>query len=103
MVEQLLRVIFELQKENEKLRAEVDRLKGLPELPQRPQQPSTLNDPQGKPSQIGRKRGEDYHETIVFNRGSGEVKHPICGQVMARGPEAQVLPVFSRGWVYILL
>ena len=56
LVEQLLRVIFELQQENEKLRAEVDRLKGLPEQPQRSQQPSTLNDPQGKPSQVARKK-----------------------------------------------
>jgi hypothetical protein len=56
LVEQLLRVIFELQQENKKLRAEVDRLKGLPERPERPQQPSTLNDPQGKPSQVARKK-----------------------------------------------
>ena len=58
LVEQLLRVIFELQQENEKLRAEVDRLKGLPERPQRPQQPSTLNDPRGKPSQVARGKGK---------------------------------------------
>ena len=34
-------------------------------------------------SQVGRKEGEDYRETIVFNRGSGEVNHPVGGQVMA--------------------
>jgi hypothetical protein len=56
LVEQLLRVIFELRQENEKLRAEVDRLKDLPERPRRPQQPSTLNDPQGKPSQVARRK-----------------------------------------------
>ena len=56
LVEQLLRVIFVLQQEIKKLRAEVDRLKGLPERPERPQQPSTLNDPQGKPSQVARKK-----------------------------------------------
>ena len=28
-------------------------------------------------SQIGRKTGEDYRETIVFNRGGGEVRHPV--------------------------
>lgn len=33
-------------------------------------------------SQIGRKRGEDPRETIVFNRGGGEVKHPVTGRVM---------------------
>ncbi len=33
-------------------------------------------------SQIGRKRGEDYRETIVFNSGGGEVKHPVGGRVM---------------------
>ena len=34
-------------------------------------------------SQIGRKGGEDYRETIVFNSGGGEVKHPVGGRVMA--------------------
>ncbi|MCH8046747.1 MAG: DUF1549 domain-containing protein [Planctomycetes bacterium] len=33
-------------------------------------------------SQIGRKRGEDPRETIVFNSGSGEVRHPIGNRVM---------------------
>jgi hypothetical protein len=33
-------------------------------------------------SQVGRKRGEDPRETIVFNSGGGEVKHPVGGQVM---------------------
>ena len=33
--------------------------------------------------QIGRKKAEDYRETIVFNRGGGESKHPVTGQVMA--------------------
>ena len=33
-------------------------------------------------AQIGRKRGEDYRETIVFNSGGGEVKHPVGGAVM---------------------
>jgi hypothetical protein len=32
--------------------------------------------------QIGRKQGEDYRETIVFNSGGGEVKHPVGGRVM---------------------
>jgi hypothetical protein len=33
-------------------------------------------------SQIGRKEGEDYRETIVFNSGGGEVNHPVGGRVM---------------------
>jgi hypothetical protein len=33
-------------------------------------------------SQIGRKTGEDYRETIVFNRSSGEVRHPVGNRVM---------------------
>ncbi len=33
-------------------------------------------------AQIARKQGEDYRETIVSNRGSGEVKHPVDGRVM---------------------
>jgi hypothetical protein len=33
-------------------------------------------------SQIGRKQGEDYRETIVFNAGGGEVAHPVGGRVM---------------------
>ncbi|RMF43049.1 MAG: DUF1549 domain-containing protein [Planctomycetota bacterium] len=28
-------------------------------------------------SQIGRKTGEDYREIIIYNRGSGEVNHPV--------------------------
>jgi hypothetical protein len=34
-------------------------------------------------SQIGRKNGEDPRERIVFNRGSGDVKHPVGGATMA--------------------
>jgi len=34
-------------------------------------------------AQIGRKTGEDYRETIVFNSGGGEVKHLVGGRVMA--------------------
>ncbi len=33
-------------------------------------------------SQIGRKTGEDYRETIIYNRGSGEVRHLVGGRVM---------------------
>ncbi|HEY2251284.1 MAG TPA: DUF1549 domain-containing protein [Planctomycetaceae bacterium] len=34
-------------------------------------------------SQVGRKGGEDYRETIIFNSGGGEVAHPVGGRVMA--------------------
>jgi hypothetical protein len=33
-------------------------------------------------AQIGRKQGEDYRETIVFDQGGGEVTHPVGGRVM---------------------
>ena len=33
-------------------------------------------------SQVGRKVGEDPRESIVFNRGTGEVKHPVGGREM---------------------
>ena len=33
-------------------------------------------------SQIGRKTGEDYRETIVYNRNSGDVRHPVGNRVM---------------------
>jgi len=34
-------------------------------------------------AQIGRKKAEDYRETIVFNSGGGEAKNPVTGKVMA--------------------
>jgi hypothetical protein len=33
-------------------------------------------------AQIGRKRGEDYRETIIYNSGGGEVRHPVGNTVM---------------------
>jgi hypothetical protein len=33
-------------------------------------------------SQIGRKGGEDYRETIIFNAGGGDVRHPVDSRVM---------------------
>ena len=33
-------------------------------------------------AQIGKKRGDDYRETIIFNSGGGETKHPVDGRVM---------------------
>ncbi len=40
-------------------------------------------------SQIGRKTGEDYRETIIFDRQGGEVNHPVTG--------APVPPTFLGG------
>ena len=34
-------------------------------------------------SQIGRKRAEDPRELIIYNRGSGDVRHPVGNRVMA--------------------
>lgn len=34
-------------------------------------------------SQIGRKRGQDPRETVVFNRGRGDVRHLVGSRVMA--------------------
>ncbi len=31
-------------------------------------------------SQVGRKQGEDQRETIIFNSGGGEVKHPVANK-----------------------
>jgi hypothetical protein len=33
-------------------------------------------------AQIGKKQGEDYRETIIFNSGGGETNHPVGGRVM---------------------
>jgi len=32
--------------------------------------------------QIGRKPGEDPRETVIFDKGDGEVKHPVTGKAM---------------------
>lgn len=45
----------------------------------------TLNDYYGFESffvQVGRKPGDDPRETVVFDNGEGEVKHPVTGAVM---------------------
>ena len=33
-------------------------------------------------SQVGRKPGDDPRETVIFDRGDGEVKHPVTGAAM---------------------
>ena len=65
LVEALLRVIAELQATNQQLRQrvgqledEIGRLKGLPEKPKRPPQPSPLNDSSGPLSASGGKKSQ---------------------------------------------
>lgn len=45
-------------------------------------------------AQVGRKNGEDVRETIVFNRGGGEVRHPVDNRVMPPkflgGPQPEI-------------
>lgn len=55
LVDELLQIIVAQQKEIEKLREEINRLKGLPETPKRDSQPSGLNDSNTKPSERGKK------------------------------------------------
>src|SRR5438105_9405589 len=46
-------------------------------------------------AQVGRKQGEDYREVIVFDRGGGDVKHPVGGRLMPPkflGGEAPTIP-----------
>jgi hypothetical protein len=33
-------------------------------------------------AQVGRKTGEDYREVVVFDRGGGDVRHPVGGRTM---------------------
>jgi hypothetical protein len=51
-------------------------------------------------AQIGRKQGEDYRETIVFNSGGGEANHPVGGRVMKPkflgGAEPEISPGQDR-------
>ena len=57
----------------------------------------TMNDYYGFAAffaQVGRKSGEDPRETIVFNGGSGAVKHPVTGKEMTPkflgGPQPEI-------------
>jgi len=45
------RIVLQMQLQIDALTEEVNRLKGLPDKPKRPRQPSSLNDPHGKPSE----------------------------------------------------
>ena len=48
-------------------------------------------------AQVGRKPGEDPRETIVFNNGSGGVKHPVGGKDMAPKFLGGVQPEIAKG------
>lgn len=68
-MERLLRVIAQLQAENQQLRAEIARLKGLPPRPTI--RPSTLNAPHLDPAHKKRRRGrrsgsERRHKTVAL-------------------------------------
>jgi hypothetical protein len=51
-------------------------------------------------AQVGRKQGEDYRETIIFNAGGGEANHPVGGRVMKPkflgGVEPEIKPGEDR-------
>lgn len=51
-------------------------------------------------AQVGRKQGEDYRETIIFNAGGGESNHPVGGRVMKPrflgGDEPEIPPGADR-------
>ena len=48
-------------------------------------------------SQIGRKRAEDPREMIIYNRNSGDMKHPVGGRVMAPKFLGAKVPEIKRG------
>jgi hypothetical protein len=51
-------------------------------------------------SQVGRKRGDDYRDTIVYNRGGGEVQHIVTKKnatpKFLGGPEPEIKPGQDR-------
>lgn len=71
LVEQLLDIISRQNKRIEALEAEILRLKGLPEKP-RYGQPSTLEDPQGKPSAAARRKKSKKKKTRGKRPGSAK-------------------------------
>ncbi len=48
-------------------------------------------------AQVGRKSGEDPRETVVFNNGSGGVKHPVGGKDMAPKFLGGAQPEIAKG------
>jgi hypothetical protein len=57
-VEQLLRIVRKLQQENQQLSEEIDPFNGRPVCPRRPMKASTLNDGNGKSSEIATRRND---------------------------------------------
>jgi len=86
LVEALLRVIDMQQRRIERLEAEIQRLKGVPEKPKRPPRPSPLNDSSGPPSAAGGKKkrqSPDGKRRSVSPPGetttSVNQRAPLCG------------------------
>ena len=48
-------------------------------------------------SQIGRKNGQDPREVIVYNRGHGDMKHPVGGKIMEPVFLGAAKPEIKRG------
>ena len=48
-------------------------------------------------SQIGRKNAQDPREVIVYNRGSGDMKHPVSGKIMEPVFLGAAKPEIKRG------
>ena len=48
-------------------------------------------------SRIGRKKAEDPRETIVYNKGSGDTKHPVGNRVLPPKFLGGVVPVIKDG------
>ena len=48
-------------------------------------------------SQIGRKNAQDPREVIVYNRGSGDMKHPVGGKIMEPVFLGAAKPEIKRG------
>ena len=73
--EQLQATVQQQQLRIEQLEEEIRRLKGLPEPPKRPPQPSPLNDPSGPPSASGERRSR----TRPTENGPGPPNAPRRG------------------------
>src|SRR5258708_35925989 len=70
VVEALLRVIEQLQEE-------IRRLKGLPETPKRPPQPSSLNDPSSPPSTSAKKKPTTPNRKRPGSATRSKTKHVV--------------------------
>ncbi|MBW8884521.1 MAG: DUF1553 domain-containing protein, partial [Planctomycetia bacterium] len=48
-------------------------------------------------AQVGRKPGEDYREVVVYDRGGGDVKHPVGGRTMPPKFLGSTAPMIPAG------